>query len=434
MASTPSMTQTRSLRGQAAAWWACGLLSAPIVAVAAEPVPPPPQLEQAVAVVRQAIGPDGYLGAVTLVARHGQVLDWRAYGWRDLARREPMPRDAIFRIYSMSKSVAAIAALTLVDGGRLALDDPVARYLPEFEPMAVLGATAAGTAARRPAARPITVRHLLTHTPGFATGGPGTDAASDLLEQARLHESSDLRDYALRVARLPLAADPGERYRYDGVQFEVLGRVLEVASGGPLDLFLQQALFAPLKMVDTGFSVPASQRTRIAELSTLAPDGRVVAAPVSAVAPAGTMMRPYFSVAGGLYSTAGDFMRLCQMLLEGGALDGVRVLSRSAVDSMFSPQWRPAAADAKPGSAVQLEEGVGVGLGGWVIVDAPRRQRAGSVGAYGWSGAASTYFMVDPKLQLVALLLLQHLPADGKPGLPKINAEFFARVVAAVTP
>lgn len=380
-----------------------------------------------------ATGSRGHLGAVTLVARHGKVLDWQAHGYRDLQRRVPMTPDSIFRIYSMSKSVAAVATLMLMEQGRLTLDDPVSRHLREFEQLQVFAGGSAGAPLLRAPQRPLTIRHLLTHTAGFATGGRDIEQASLLLERANLPGSANLQDYAQRVARVPLAADPGERYRYDGVQFEVLGRLIEVVSGLPLDAFVQQRIFGPLKMVDTGFKVPLPERRRIVDVSTVSPAQRLVLdSGPSAVQP-GVMLRPYFSLAGGLYSTAPDFMRFCQMLLNGGTLDGATVLARSSVDLMLSNQLQQL---NPPRGLLPTESraGEGMGLGGWVILDSPHRRRPGSVGSFGWSGAASTYFMIDPKLQVIAILLLQHLPPEEGEDLPKRSAKFYDRVYEALSP
>jgi CubicO group peptidase (beta-lactamase class C family) len=285
----------------------------------------------------------------------------------------------------------------------------------------------------RPAQRPITVRQLLTHTPGFATGGDGIEEPSRLLEQAALRDSADLKDYAARVARLPLANDPGDRYRYDGVQYEVLGRLIEVASGMPLDAFVQQHIFGPLQMADTGFTVAPSKRQRIVDLSTVSPAERVVLdSGPSAVNP-GVKLRPYLSLAGGLYSTASDFMRFCQMLLGGGTLDGAQLLRPASVQLMLSNQLTQL--DPPAGLlATQARAGEGMGLGGWVILDQPGRRQPGSVGSFGWLGSASTYFMIDPSLQLIAILMLQHLPPEHGTDLPRLNSKFFDRVYQALPP
>ncbi len=387
--------------------------------------------ERITAFMQAATGERGHLGAVTLVAGPDKLLDLQAFGWRDLQRRVAMTPDSIFRIYSMSKSVAAVATLMLAAQGRLALDDPLSKHLPEFAQMQVFAGGSAAAPVLRPARRPITLRQLLTHTAGFATGGVGIEEASQLLERAEPQRAADLKDFAERVARQPLASDPGARYRYDGVPYEVLGRVIEVASGMPLHVFVQQRIFGPLKMHDTGFSVPLAQRRRVVDITTLDQARRLVrASGPSAIAP-GARLRPYDSLAGGLYSTAADYMRFCQMLLNAGTLDGVALLTPAAVNVMLSNQL--VQSEPPPGlPATQSRPGEGMGLGGWVILDHPQRRRPGAVGSFGWLGAASTYFMIDRERQLVAMLLLQHLPPESGADLPKLNTAFFDHVYQAL--
>ncbi len=375
----------------------------------------------------------GYLGGVTLVAQKGQVLHLQSFGYRDLMRQDPMSSDAIFRIYSMTKSVAAVAALVLVDDGKLNLDAPVSGYLPEFLSMQVMVGGSADRPQLRPAQRPITARQLLTHTAGFATGGIGMEEASKLLGRQELHRSTDLRDFAGRAARSPLQAEPGTRFLYDGVNYQVLGRLIEVVSGLPLDVFMQERIFTPLKMSDTGFSVSAAKRARIVDITTMGPAGHLVLAAGPSAANPGAMLNPYVSAAGGMYSTASDFLRFCQMLLQGGQLDGVVVLSAKSVQTMLSNQL----VQSNPDRGLQPTEsgqGEGHGLGGWVLLEGHPQRRSGSVGSFGWSGAASTYFMIDPKQQLVAILLLQHLPGDASNELPKLQFPFYQRVYQTLSP
>ncbi len=379
--------------------------------------------------MRAATEAPAYLGAVSLIARHGKVVDWQAWGHRDLARQVPMTPDSIFRVYSMSKTVSAIALLMLLEEGRLALDDPVARHLPEFVALQVFAGGSAEAPRLRSPVRALTVRHLLTHTTGFATGGAGFEQATALLERAELERSVDLRDFASRVARVPLAADPGERFQYDGVQIEVASRLIEVASGLSFEVFLKRRLFEPLRMPDTGFEVPAHQRHRIVDITTVDAAGRLVAAP--GLSAPGERLRPYFSGAGGLYSTAADYARLCQMLLGGGSLDSAQILGRKTVELMLLnhlTQTHPATGLA----ATQFSASEGFGLGGSVLLDVARHGRLGSVGAFGWLGAASTYYTVDRQEQLVVILLLQHLPRDGAPDLPKLAAPFYNLVYQAL--
>ncbi|MFT3817383.1 MAG: serine hydrolase domain-containing protein [Rubrivivax sp.] len=362
--------------------------------------------------------PGGHLGAVVLLARGGRVLHWRAHGRRDLARRDAMPRDAIFRIYSMSKPIASVAALLLMEEGRLTLDDPVARHLPEFAALPL----------RTPGRAP-TLRHLLTHTAGFAVDG--ADPAFAEMERAAPQAARDLAGFAQRVAAVPLAADPGTRFRYDGVHTEVLCRVVEVVAGEPFARFLQRRIFDPLRMADTGFEVPPVQRHRVADLSAMGAEGRLTLATEdrSAAAP-GTRLRDYDSGAGGLYATAPDYARFAQMLLDEGRIEGGgRLLSRHTVQLMR----RHHLAHLDP--IAGLGPGEGFGLGVSMLLDPARRGRLGSVGAYGWPGAATTTFTVDPSERMIALLLMQHLPRAGVAGdLQRPTAPFYNLVYQALEP
>ena len=383
--------------------------------------------------MREATDESGYLGAVTLVARRGRIVDWQAFGHRDLARRVPMQRDDIFRIYSMTKTVTSIAVLMLMEQGLLALDDPLARHLPEFARLQVFAGGSAEAPLLRPPKTELSVRHLLTHTAGFATGGGGIEQPSKLLERAELHAATDLRDFASRLAQVPLATDPGQRFRYDGVHTEVLSRLVEVLSGLPFDRFLKQRLFDPLAMTDTAFEVPTAQRHRIADLTAIGPAGRLVLDSGRSALQPGVRLNPYLSGAGGLYSSAGDFARLCQMLLGGGTLDGVAILGRKTVEAMMMNHL--VQSDPLPGlPATRFSPSEGFGLGGAVLVDAARHGRLGSVGAFGWLGAASTYYSIDRQEQLIAILLLQHLPRDGPGDLPKLQTRFYNLVYQALTP
>lgn len=368
-----------------------------------------------------------YLGAVSLIARNGRIVDWRAYGHRDLARTQQMPRDAIFRIYSMTKTVTAVAVMLLMEEGKFALDDPIATYLPEFRQARIYTGGTADAPVTRPAATPITIRHLLTHTAGFAVYGKDSDPALMLLERAHLAESRDLRDYTARLAPLPLAHEPGREFHYDGVPIQVLARLVEVRSGMTFDAFLRQRIFVPLGMSDTGFEVPLPQRARIADMTTTGPDGKLTAPASGTLVAAGERTNPYFSGAGGLYSTAGDYARFAQMLLDGGRLDGVSLLGRKTVDFMMQNHLTQL-----DGPLKESAPGEGFGLGGSVMLDVARRGRLGSTGQYGWSGAAGTYYTVDRQEKLVAILMTQHLPQGLPRDPPRISIPFYNLVYASL--
>lgn len=368
-------------------------------------------------------GASGYLGGVVLVARGGHVVKWDSYGHQDLARRVPMRRDSIFRIYSMTKTVASVAVLVLLEEGRLTLDDPVSRYLPDFAGVQVAEGGSADAPLLRKAKTPITLLHLLTHTAGFDAGLPGDEVAGALRERADPHAAKDLEDFAQRLARVPLAADPGTRFGYDGASIELAARVVEVVSGVPFDRFLRERIFEPLRMRDTGFSVPDGQRERVVDITTMGGDGRLQLDDGPGATTPGAPLRAYPSAAGGLYSTAGDYARFAQMLLDGGELDGVRLLGRKTVEMMMRNQLTML---AKP--VTQYSDDEGFGIGGSVVLESGRRGQPGTPGQFGWPGAASTTYSIDPGERLVAILLLQHLP-NGKPGdLPRVSRHFHALV------
>ena len=340
------------------------------------------------ALVREAIESGQYLGAVTLVSLNGRIVDWRAWGHRDLARTAPQQPDDIFRVYSLTKTVATVAVLALAEEGRLALDDRLGRHIAEFGD------------------RPVTLRHLLTHTSGLAQAAEGMERAADL------------RAYAALAAGMPQVNPPGTRFEYASVNTELASRVVEVASGKPFDVFLEERIFAPLAMRDTGFDVRGPARHRIAAMTSTDSGGRLVEWPAMDARHAGDRLRRYPSGAGGLYSTAGDFARLCHMLAAGGELGGRRILAPASVDMMFTNQLT----ELRPPTS---QYGEGFGLGGFVNLDDPKRARPGSVGAFGWSGAASTYYMIDRKQGIVAMLFMQHTP-QGLPSDPgKLSFRFY---------
>jgi len=373
--------------------------------------------------LRKATDGQGYLGGVVLIARDGRIVDWRAYGHRDIARREPLPRDAIFRIYSMTKTVTSVAVLQLVEAGRFKVDDPVARYLPELsKPQVMIGGTA-DAPRLAPARSRITIRELLTHTAGFPAGLDSDGEAVKAMERADPHGAGDLRGFVERLSRSPLAAQPGTRFGYDGAALEVLARLVEVASGEPFDLYLRKHIFDPLHMRDTGFSVPMEQRSRVIDLTTMGKDGRLVPdAGPSAVEP-GAPLNAYPSGAGGLYSTAGDYARFCQMLLDGGMLDDARILKRETVASMLRNQLT-----MLDPPVTQFSAGEGFGFGGYVVTDPGKREQGGALGQFGWSGAASTTYMINPGERLTVILMLQHLPREGVHDLPRISRDFYRLV------
>jgi Beta-lactamase class C and other penicillin binding proteins len=409
----------------------------PRMTLAASPLPPASPASQGLSAARlqrlhafmdTATNEHGYLGAVSLIARNGKLVEWHAYGYSDLDRRKPMRKDAIFRIYSMTKTVTSVAVMMLVEEGKITLEDPVSRYLPGFDHPQVLVGGTADAPKLRPADKPVTLHALLTHTAGYPAGLKGDEQAVKLMERIDPHGATDLRGFAERMSHVPLAADPGTRFGYDGASLELMARVVEVVSGQSFDSFLRQHIFDPLQMCDTGFSVPLAQRPRVVDITTMGKDGRLVIADGPSAAHPGQPLNSYTSGAGGLYSTAGDYARFAQMLLDGGTLDGHELLGRKTVALMM----RNHLGMLDP-PVTQFSDAEGFGIGGYVVIDAAGRGQLGSPGQFGWTGAASTYYTIDPHEHLVAILMLQHLPRDdGGKDLPRISRNFYDLVYQAL--
>ncbi len=385
------------------------------------------RLQRLQAFMHTAIRSGDYLGAVTLIARNGRIVDWRTYGHRDLSRKRPMTRDSIFRIYSMTKTVTSVAVLILMEEGKFGLDDPIAMHLPEFANTQVLSAGTADAPELRPIRQPLTIRHLLTHTSGIATRDAKNGEAVKRFNRIDLSTLPTLAAYSEYVASQALARDPGEVFTYDGVQLVVLSRLIEIVSGMPFEEFLRQRIFRPLVMTDTGFSVPARDRARIVDMVTTTSGGQLAITKSNDAIHPGESLNPYPSGAGGLYSTAADYVRFCQMLLNGGNLDGASILGRKTVELMMMNHLTHLDPPVN-----EFSNAEGFGLGGYVVLDVARRGRLGSVGQFGWSGAGSTYFTIDPREKLIAMLLMQHLPLGLAKDPPKISGKFYNFVYQAL--
>ncbi|TBR36747.1 MULTISPECIES: serine hydrolase domain-containing protein [Dyella] len=407
----------------------CGMIftaatvSGVAAAAQAEPGTPalaPTRLDRLHDYLSHATDARGYLGGVSLIMRDGVIVDWRAYGYRDLARHKPMRKDDIFRIYSMTKTVASVAVMMLVEEGKITLEDPLSRYLPGFDAPQVMTGGTAEHPTLRSASKPITLHALITHTAGYPAGLKGDEEAVKRMERVDPHGARDLRDFAERMSHVALAADPDTRFGYDGASIELLARVVEVVSGKSFDAFLRERIFTPLQMKDTGFTVPASQRDRIVDLTTMDDRGHLAIADTASAKHPGERLNGYDSGAGGLYSTAGDYARFAQMLLNGGSLDGQQLLGRKTVELMLQNHLTMLSPPV-----TQFSQAEGFGIGGLVVIDAARRGQLGSNGQYGWTGAASTYYSIDPKEHLVAILMLQHLPREGVKDLPRISRNFY---------
>ena len=346
-------------------------------------------------------------GAVTAVARRGRLVHYEAHGFADPLAKTPMPKDAIFRMASSSKPVTGVAILMLVEEGRVRLIDPVSRYIPEFKNMKVAipkqGQTEAearrGNGNERPdvdlvaANREITIEDLLTHTSGLQSGGLGNAVMT-----VRRDNSETLATYVPKLAAAPLDFQPGTKWSYSPLAgIDVLGRIVEIVSGLTFDEFLRRRLFEPLDMRDTFFVVPGDKRSRLLSLYRRE-NGTWKPQPNASFLDTTT----YFSGAGGLYSTARDYIRFEQMLVNGGVLDGKRVLSPKTVGLMSMNH----VGDLYRGLRSN-DRGMGFGLSVYVTLneaDAPRWRTAGS---FGWAGAFGTITWSDPQEELIGVLMLQ---------------------------
>jgi CubicO group peptidase (beta-lactamase class C family) len=360
------------------------------------------RLQRITQMIQRRIDAGDLTGAVTAVARRGKIVHLAAQGVSDLESKKGMTTANMFRIASMTKPVVGVAIMMLVEEGKVRLNDPVARFIPEFHNMKVgvsreaigVGRAAGGapTFYTVPAQRDITIKDLLTHTSGLGSGPMGN---SDIDKVAR-KDGETLAQYIPRLGSTTLEFQPGSRWTYSpGAGFETLGRVIEVASGMPLDKFFRTRIFDPLGMKDITFWPTDVQWPRVATVYTRGANGLT-----KATMPNDTMSRNvYFRGSGGLYSTAEDYIPLGIMLANGGELNGKRLLSRKTVE-MMSAAHIP---DTLPGRPA----GEGYGLSVRVVTNHAARNTMLSDGTFGWTGAQGTHFFVDPKEQLTAVLMVQ---------------------------
>jgi len=353
-------------------------------------------------------------GAVTLVARRGKIAHFDAQGVMDVDTKKPMAKDNLFRLASMSKPITGVAIMMLVEEGKIRLTDPVSRFIPEFSnlnkvavprpgpPGAPPGPPAQGRQGGAPSApaydvvsanRQITIADLLKHGSGLVSGGLGAGDAARLAPRA---PTDTLAIYIPKLANVPLDFQPGTLWRYSGqAGFDVLSRVVEVVSGQTYDKFLQDRLLGPLNMPDTGFFAPASKAARVVTMSESTPNGlRTVARTDSTV---------YFSGAGGMMSTAEDYLQFAQMMLNGGELNGRRYISPQTMALMTSNHT----GDMVNGQFGRPPRGMGFGLSMQVVMDPVAADLRVSKGAYGWAGGTGVSFWVEPAEQIVSIYFVQ---------------------------
>ena len=370
------------------------------------------RLDRIKAVMQEYVDRGRIAGLVTVVARAGKIVVFDTYGRMDIERNLPMRKDVIVRLASMSKAVTSVAAMILVEEGKLQLSEPVSKYIPAFKQTTVavpppVGTPGSGRYAIVPARREITIRDLLTHTAGISYGqGNPAEAqykAAGILGWYLGDQKDPIGRVAERIAGLPFDAQPGEKFVY-GYNTDILGAVIEKASGLTLDRFFQARVFEPLKMVDSGFFLPPEKKGRLATVYSAAADGVVRAGePGMGQGDYVEGPRTCFSGGAGLLSTPMDYTRFLQMLLNGGELDGVRILSPKTVELMTVNHV----------GSLYSDGAMGFGLGFEVIEHLGKAGRYGSVGTYGWGSAYYQRYFVDPQEKLIAVFFSQLVPAGG---------------------
>ena len=365
------------------------------------------------------IDEDELAGAITLVARRGKVAHFEAYGMMDIEADKPMQKDTIFRIYSMTKPIAAAGVMMLCEEGKLTLGAPASVYLPELGGLKVAQDPDADVFTPVKADRDMTVQDLMQHTaglPGAARYMAGNTAVDKLYRHAgldRLHECV-LQELVKRLGKIPLLYQPGTKWHYS-IAADVLGRLIEVTSGQSFDQFLAERIFQPLGMVDTGFYVPAEKINRLAGMYGPTPTGglQTIDAPEGGtgyISPTSFIKKPRFlSAGGGLVSTASDFARFCLMLSGNGALSGKRLMKAESVELMTRNHL--------PENLIPIDKkpedrygGLGFGLGVSVRVQQTDWVPASQIGEYGWIGGTSTEFWISPRDELGVITLAQHIP------------------------
>jgi CubicO group peptidase (beta-lactamase class C family) len=381
-------------------------------------------------------------GIQMLVHRRGELAHHSVMGAMDRESGKALGDDAIFRLYSMTKPITSVAFMMLVEEGLVTLDDPVAKFIPEWSNLGVfeMGGlaihekTEIGTFRTRPPLRPMQMVDLLRHTSGLTYGfqqRTGVDAAYRALNVDTMDRAGTTEDLVRDLARIPLDFSPGTAWNYS-VSTDVLGYLVGKISGKPFDVFLRERLFAPLKMTDTDFHVPDEKAERFGTCYALDAKGNVVVYEEPGKS-AFRRKRTFLSGGGGLVGTAQDYLRFCRMLVQGGALDGAQILSPKTIELMATNHL-PGGRDI-PSSCVTsyteaaMYKGVGFGLGFSVVLPTDEPLAPRSVGSFSWGGAANTFFWIDPREELVAIFMAQVVPTGAYP----IHAEMRTLVYSAFT-
>lgn len=370
------------------------------------------RLERIHKVTQRYVDEGKFAGIVTLLARRGKVFHFEAVGKQEIENNRPMQKDTLFRIYSMTKPITTTAAMMLFEEGAFRLGDPVAKYIPEFGESKVFVRQGYAGLVLESQSSPMTIRQLMTHTAGLSYGFMQDSPVEEMYRQLQPFFRNDptSAEVVAQWAAIPLIQQPGKGWRYS-VASDVLGRVVEVLSGMSLRDFFQERIFKPLAMNDTDHYVPAEKLKRFATVYGPAPSGGLTPVVPPAIGDA-TRLPSHTPGGHGLVSSAADYLRFCQMILNRGELDGVRLLGRKTVELMASNHLSPEMLPIEP--AFEMK-GLGFGLGFSVLLDPAQRQLLGTTGTIGWGGAANTNFWIDPQEELIGILMAQFMPSNTYP-------------------
>jgi len=377
------------------------------------------RLERLHALMQQAVDQKQIAGIVTILARHGKVVDYRTYGVSDLASGAPMKKDAIFRDYSMTKPITGVDMMILYEEGKWLPSDPIAKFIPAFAHLKVYkGVDADGKMILVDPDHPPTMRELMSHTAGFTYGFFGDTPVDKMYRDAHLFESKNLEEFIGKLANLPLLYQPGKGWTYS-VSMDIEGYIVEKLSGQSLPDFTRDHVFQPLGMRDAGFYVPADKRSRFVTLYRTGPSGELLADNNGGLVPRDYAAEPTLpSGGGGMVSTAADYYRFAQMMLNRGELDGVRILAPSTVKLMTSNHLPPELLTGQYSIGMQvMRPGLGYGYNCAVVFDPPEANLSDGKGEFFWDGAAGTWFWVDPTNDVVFVGMIQRMLGPASPNL-----------------
>jgi len=384
------------------------------------------RLERLHALMQEAVDKKYQAGVVTILARHGKVVDYRAYGERDMASHAPMTKDTIFRDYSMTKPVTGVAMMILYEQGKWLPSDPISKFIPEFKDLKVFkGVNGEGKMILADPDHAPTMRELMTHTAGFTYGFFGDTAVDAMYRDQKVLQSANLQEMIEKLAKIPLVYQPGSQWRYS-VSMDIQGYIVEKLSGKTLPDFMREHIYEPLGMKDAGFFVPEDKRGRFMTQYRSGTNGELVAD-----ANAGPNPRDYDHVpslpsgGGGMVSTAEDYYRFASMLARGGELDGTRVLAPPTVKLMSSNHLPPSLLTGEFGiGAQQMRPGFGYGYNCAVVFDPGEANLPDGKGTFFWDGAAGTWFWIDPTNDIVFVGMIQRMGGNGG-----MNLQYLSRAV-----